>query len=103
MSLATPIASPRLCRLAGVSRAGFYRWRCEPKHFHPDLELRNQIQRIALACPCYGWRRITAELRRRGWKVNFKRVRRIMRRGLPQPISGSGGCLRPHPQLPANR
>jgi putative transposase len=79
MSLATPMALPRLCRLAGVSRAGFYRWRCEPKDSDPDLRLRDQIQRIALECPCYGWRRITAELRRRGWKVNFKPVRRIMR------------------------
>jgi transposase InsO family protein len=79
MSLATPIALPRLCRLAGVSRAGFYRWRCEPNNSDPDLELRDQIQRIALEYPCYGWRRITAELQRRGWRVNFKRVRRILR------------------------
>ena len=35
--------------------------------------------RIALEWPCYGWRRVTAELRRRGWAVNHKPVRRIMR------------------------
>src|SRR6185295_6453392 len=33
----------------------------------------------ALEFPCYGWRRVTAELRRCGWVVNHKRVRRIMR------------------------
>ena len=37
------------------------------------------IQRIALEIPTYGRPRITAELKRRGWKVNRKRVRRIMR------------------------
>jgi len=78
MNLATPIPLLRLCRLAGVSRAGFYRFRCEPQGSDRDLNLRDQIQRIALEFPCYGWRRITAELQRRGWPVNFKRVRRIM-------------------------
>jgi putative transposase len=43
------------------------------------MELRDDIQRIALEFPYYGWRRVTAELRRRGWTVNPKRVRRIMR------------------------
>jgi transposase InsO family protein len=32
-----------------------------------------------LEWPSYGWRRITAELHRRGWKANHKRVLRIMR------------------------
>ena len=35
--------------------------------------------RIALEYPCYGWPRITAELKRRGWQANHKRVYRIMR------------------------
>jgi transposase InsO family protein len=43
------------------------------------VELRDQIQKIALAWPAYGSRRITAELRRRGWVVNRKRVQRLMR------------------------
>jgi len=37
------------------------------------------MQRIALEMPAYGRRRITAELRRRGWNVNAKRVYRLMR------------------------
>jgi transposase InsO family protein len=44
-----------------------------------DLDLRDEIQRIALEWPCYGWRRITEELHRRDWPVNHKRVLRIMR------------------------
>ena len=48
MSLATPIPLERLCRLALVSRAGFYRWRHASETADRDLDLRNEIQRIAL-------------------------------------------------------
>ena len=68
-----------MCEAADVSRAGFYRQRHEPAAEDGDMELRDEIQKIALEMPAYGRRRITAELRRRGWKVNPKRVRRIMR------------------------
>ena len=53
----------RLCALAGVSRAGYYR------HFGPhppareDADLRDLIQRLALKNRHYGYRRITALLR----------------------------------------
>ena len=43
------------------------------------MDLRDSIQRIAVEMPSYGWRRITAELRRRGRRVNPKRVYRLMR------------------------
>jgi transposase InsO family protein len=79
MSLATLIPLQRLCDLAKVSRAGFYRWQHAPPAEDADMDLRDEIQRIALEWPCYGWRRVTAELRRGGWTVNHKRVRRIMR------------------------
>jgi len=79
MSLATPIPLLRLCQMTEVSRASFYRWRHRPEVVERDLELRDEIQRIALEWACYGRRRMTAELRRRGWGVNPKRVRRIMR------------------------
>lgn len=70
-----------MCRSAEVSRAGFYRSQAdEPEaEDQDDLDLRDQIQRIALEWPCYGRRRITAELKRKDWKVNHKRVHRIMR------------------------
>ena len=38
------------------------------------MDLRDAIQRIALEWPSYGRPRITAELRRQGWKVGPKRV-----------------------------
>lgn len=43
------------------------------------MELRSQVQKIALHMPSYGYRRVGAELRRRGWQVNHKRVLRLMR------------------------
>src|SRR5262249_39770703 len=44
-----------------------------------DMDLRDEIQKVALDWPAYGSRRITAELKARGWDVNRKRVQRIMR------------------------
>jgi len=80
MKLATPIALGKLCQLAQVSRAGFYRWQKPPSSVgDPNLAVRDEMQRIALEFPCYGSRRITAELQRRGRKVNRKRVQRLMR------------------------
>jgi transposase InsO family protein len=69
----------RMCQLGQVSRASLYRFAPQAEHVDRDLDLRDEIQRIALAFPCYGRPRITAELRRRGWRVNHKRVGRIMR------------------------
>jgi putative transposase len=79
VTLASIVAIERMCQLAEVSRAGFYRWRKGASPVAGDGDLRDDIQRIALEYPCYGWRRVTAELRREGWTVNHKRVRRIMR------------------------
>jgi len=70
-----------MCEKAAVSRAGFYRFvrSSQKKPARRDTALRDEIQKIALAWPSYGTRRITAEVRRRGWKVNRKRVQRLMR------------------------
>jgi len=69
----------RMCQLGQVSRAGFYRHRQAPEPVDWDMKLRDALQHLALEMPSYGWRRITAELRRRSWRVNHKRVRRLMR------------------------
>jgi len=79
VELATPLLVQRLCVLIGVSRAGFYRWRAAEPAAGPDMELRDAIQKIALEFPYYGWRRVTAALRRQDWVVNHKRVKRILR------------------------
>ena len=69
----------RLCQTAGVCRAGYYRFLLRPRRPEADMELRSQIQRIALRWPAYGYRRVQAELQRQGWAVNHKRVLRLMR------------------------
>ncbi len=72
-----------LCCAAGLSRAAFYRWRAEalaPVVPEPgEVALRDALQRVCLEWPAYGYRRVTAELRRRGHAVNHKRVLRLMR------------------------
>ena len=70
----------RMCQLAGVSRASFYRSLQERMPVEEDMEVRSAIQQIAVEHRRrYGYRRIAAELRRRGMLVNHKRVARIMR------------------------
>lgn len=70
----------QMCRLSGVSRAGFYRSLQERMPVEEDMEVRSAIQQIAVEHRRrYGYRRIAAELRRRGMLVNHKRVARIMR------------------------
>jgi transposase InsO family protein len=68
-----------MCELGQVSRAGWYRREADPRPGDRDVKLRDEIQTIALEWPAYGSRRITAELKRRGWTVNRKRVQRLMR------------------------
>ena len=82
-----------LCWLAGVSRAGYYRCLQEHDPNREETEVRAAIQEIALAHRRrYGYRRIVAELRRRGLQVNHKRVVRLMREGRTTCWrSGSGG------------
>ena len=73
------IGIERMCGLAGVSRAGYYRhWQAsEPRR--EETGLRDAIQRLALAHRHYGYRRIAAALAREGWQANRKRVLRLMR------------------------
>jgi transposase InsO family protein len=69
----------RWCRLAEVSRAGYYRrWQASAPR-REETGLRDAIQRLALAHRRYGYRRIAALLEREGWQANHKRVLRLMR------------------------
>ena len=69
----------RMCRLAGVSRAGYYRaWQASAPR-QEATGLRDAIQRLALTHRYYGYRRIAAQLGREGWQANHKRVLRLMR------------------------
>lgn len=68
-----------LCQMTGLSRAGFYRWRVPRQASPVEMELRDEMQKIAVEWPAYGYRRISRELQQRGFEVNHKRVLRMMR------------------------
>ena len=69
----------RMCRLAEVSRAAYYRDREKTAPLVEETELRGVVQRLALAHRHYGYRRIGALLKREGRIVNHKRLVRMMR------------------------
>ena len=70
----------KLGEAVGLSRSTIWRQLRKPSTTRNDEpELRSQIQTIALEMRTYGYRPITAELHRRGVKVNRKRVLRWLR------------------------
>jgi len=79
VSTGTRLSVVQMGGVAGFSRAGFYRFQKPKKPSPADMKLREEMQKIAVEWPCYGSRRMTRELRDRGWDVNRKRVQRLMR------------------------
>jgi putative transposase len=69
----------RMCTLAGVSRASYYRHWSQAAPRAEETALRDVLQRLAVAHRHYGYRRLTALVRRQGWAANHKRVLRLMR------------------------
>jgi len=67
------------CAALSLPRSSWYRLCNGPLLPDPDIDLRDRIQNLALSKSVYGYRRMTAELKRSGEFVNHKRVLRIMR------------------------
>lgn len=44
-----------------------------------EMDLRDRMESICLEFPRYGYRRVTRQLQREGWRVNHKKVLRLMR------------------------
>ena len=76
MKLADHYPIRLLCSLLGVPRSSVY-YRAQPA---PDAEaiFKTALLDLAGEWPTYGYRRLTAMMRRWGWPVNGKRVRRWM-------------------------
>jgi putative transposase len=75
MALARDYPVRLVCRATGWPRSSLYAAAAPPAG---EAELRHALTRLAGEWPTYGYRRLTAMLRREGRPVNAKRVRRVM-------------------------
>ena len=99
------VSERRACRVLSQPRST-QRYRASPPSDEPKLVSR--MIDLARIYGRYGYRRITALLRREGWRVNHKRVERLWRReGLKVPKKQrkrgrlwmtDGSCLRMRPE-----
>lgn len=97
----------RICRVLEHPRSTQRR---EPVHSDGEAALREEVIRLACRYGRYGYRRITAMLRNRGWRVNHKAVERLWRQeGLKVPRKqpkrrrlwlNNGSCVRRRPEYP---
>ena len=83
------------CRLLKVARSSLY-YRPAPVSAD-DLAVMRRMDELHLACPFYGSRRMTAVLRREGWPVNRKRIKRLMRIMALEAIYQKPNTSRKHP------
>ncbi|MEM7345176.1 MAG: IS3 family transposase [Chloroflexota bacterium] len=70
------ISIRRQCELVGLNRASYYYQPAGESAL--NLELMAKIDEQYTQTPFYGYRRITAQLRRDGYRINRKRVQRLM-------------------------
>jgi transposase InsO family protein len=102
---ALTVSERRACDVLEVPRSTH---RYDPSEPDDEQVLAERMIQLATRYGRYGYRRITALLRREGWQVNHKRVQRIWRReGLKvpqrQPKRGrlwlnDGSCIRLRPE-----
>jgi putative transposase len=91
----------RQCELLGLARASYYH---EPEpETDRNLQLMRVIDETYLAYPVFGSRQMTRWLRRQGYAVNRKRVRRLMLQMGLEAIYQKPNTSRKHPQNPVYR
>lgn len=90
-----PLSISSQCRLLNISRSSFY---YQPKPMgEEDLKLMRLIDEQFLKTPTWGSRSMRNHLRRLGYKVNRKRIQRLMRIMGLDPIYPRPRTSRPHP------
>jgi putative transposase len=86
----------RQCELVSINRSGFY---YQPAGETPlNLELMRLIDRQFLETPWYGSRQMARHLRREGYTVGRKRIRRLMAKMGLEPIYQRPRTTVPHPE-----
>ena len=75
-SEAPALSVRRQCELLGLNRSSFYYQAASESAL--NLHLMHLIDEQYLRTPFYGWPKMTAYLRRQGYAINGKRVRRLM-------------------------
>jgi putative transposase len=91
-----------VCRVLGTSRSSQY---YVPKVVDESL-LETSISQVCEQFPRYGYRRVTAELKRQNWQVNRKHIARLMTKlGLQAPKPAVRKCRttdsnHPYPRYP---
>ena len=72
----------RKAALLGINRRSYYKWLQrpppDPTLVQREMKLRDEIQKIAVEFPGYGYRQVPVELHNRGYLVNHKKVLRLM-------------------------
>jgi putative transposase len=92
------VSQRRACRALGLNRSGI---RYGPRTCEARAALARRVEDLAAAHPRYGYRRVWALLRREGWSVNKKAVRRLWRHAglkLTGPARPAPKPRRPHGQ-----
>jgi len=90
-----PISISEQCRILGVSRSTYY---YEPKgESKENLEIMKRIDELFLDNPTWGSRQMRNRLRLEGWKVNRKRIQRLMRLMGIEVLYPKRNLSRPHP------
>ena len=75
-ALRTDFSVRQICGTLGFTRSNLY---YQPKSDLSEAGLREEIERLSLQYPTYGYRRITQLLVRSGYTIGYKRVARLMK------------------------
>jgi putative transposase len=83
MTMQTDYPVKTICKVLDLPRSTFYHTRSVAE----EGDLRAALLDLAGQYPTYGYRRLTALLKRAGWPVNHKRIQRLMAdMGLQRPV-----------------
>ena len=80
LPLTRQYAVATVCRVLDLPRSSFYAFQSRQSRAAPagDMQLKQVLETVAAQWPRYGYRRLTREMQRRGFRVGYTRIRRLM-------------------------